>query len=75
VSDSGTGLRALRRALAVRLELDTACTCGTFVLEAASKGARIGDVPITTREIQKPRGIAWTHAFQLLDVIRYLLRG
>ena len=73
VTDSGTGLRALRRDLAVELELDTACTCGTFVLEAAAKDARIGEVPIETRSVQKPRGIAWQHGKQLYHVIRHLL--
>jgi glycosyltransferase involved in cell wall biosynthesis len=72
-TDSGTGLRALRRDLAVDLDLDTACTCGTFVLEAASKDARIGEVPIETRRVQKPRGIAWQHGKQLYHVVRYLL--
>jgi glycosyltransferase involved in cell wall biosynthesis len=73
VTDSGTGLRALRRDLAVDLDLDTACTCGTFVLEAAAKGARIGEVPIETRSVEKPRGIAWQHGKQLYHVVRYLL--
>lgn len=72
VTDTGTGLRAIRRSLALELELDTACTCGTLVLEAASKGARIGEVPAATRAVQKPRGIAWQHARQLLHVGRYL---
>lgn len=72
VTDSGTGLRALRRDLAVQLELDTACTCGTLVLEAANRGARIGEKRITTREVQKPRGIATVHARQLFHVLRYL---
>ncbi len=74
VADSGTGLRALRRDLAVQLDLDTACTCGTLVLEAAHRGARIGEVDITAREIQKPRGIAWAHGTQLFHVLRYLFR-
>lgn len=73
VDDSGTGFRALRRTLAVELELDTACTCGTFVLEAAAKGARIGEIPIETRSIQKPRGIAWQHGKQFIHVLRHLL--
>jgi glycosyltransferase involved in cell wall biosynthesis len=73
VTDSGTGLRALRIGLARDLDLDTACTCGTFVLEAAGEGARIGEVPIETRTVQKPRGIAWQHAKQLIHVLRYLL--
>ncbi|MDB2225998.1 glycosyltransferase family 2 protein [Halorubrum ezzemoulense] len=73
VRDSGTGFRALRRELAVSLDLDTACTCGTFVLEAAANGARIGEVPAETRSIQKPRGIAWKHGRQLFHVLRYLM--
>ncbi|MFC7132385.1 MULTISPECIES: glycosyltransferase family 2 protein [Salinibaculum] len=74
VSDSGTGFRALRRSLAVDLELDTACTCGTFVLEAAANGARIGEVSTETRSVAKPRGIAWKHGRQLFHVVRYLVR-
>jgi len=73
ITDSGTGLRALRIGLARDLDLDTACTCGTFVLEAAGEGARIGEVPIETRTVQKPRGIAWQHGKQLIHVLRYLL--
>lgn len=73
VTDSGTGLRALRIGLARDLDFDTACTCGTFVLEAAGEGARIGEVPIETRTVQKPRGIAWQHGKQLIHVLRYLL--
>jgi glycosyltransferase involved in cell wall biosynthesis len=64
VRDSGTGFRAVRRSLAVDLDLDTAWTCGTFVLEAAEEGARIGEVPIRTRSIQhavarslRPQGV------------------
>jgi glycosyltransferase involved in cell wall biosynthesis len=73
VQDSGTGLRALRRSLATELDLDTACTCGTLVLEAETEGARIGEVRIETQSIQKPRGIAWKHARQFFHVLRYLL--
>lgn len=72
VTDSGTGLRALRRDLAVDFDLDTACTCGTLVLEASARGARIGEVPIETRDIEKPRGIAWDHVRQFFHVLRYL---
>ena len=72
VQDSGSGLRALRRSLALDLDLDTACTCGTLVLEAAMNGARIGELPIETRTVQKPRGIAWQHGTQFFHVLRYL---
>lgn len=73
VDDTGTGFRALNRDLALRLDLETVCTCGTLVLEAAAKGARIGEVPIETESIAKPRGIAWGHALQLLHVLWYLI--
>ena len=73
VSDTGTGFRALNRDLALRLDLETVCTCGTLVLEAAANGARIGEVPIETEPIAKSRGIAWGHALQLLHVLRYLI--
>jgi len=72
VQDSGSGLRALRRSLALALDLDTACTCGTLVLEAATNGARIGEIPIETRTVQKPRGVAWQHGTQFFHVLRYL---
>jgi len=72
VQDSGSGFRALRRSLALDLDLDTACTCGTLVLEAAMNGARIGELPIETRTVQKPRGIAWQHGMQFFHVLRYL---
>ena len=72
VQDSGSGLRALRRSLALDLDLDTACTCGTLVLEAAMNGARIGEIPIETRTVQKPRGVAWQHGTQFFHLLRYL---
>jgi glycosyltransferase involved in cell wall biosynthesis len=72
VTDTGTGFRALRADLAKRLELDTACTCGTFALEAALRGARVAEVPSPTRSVAKPRGIAWRHGEQLFHVLRYL---
>ena len=74
LTDTGTGFRALRTDLARRLSLDTACTCGTFALEAASHGARVAEVPSPTRSVAKPRGIAWGHGAQLFHVLRHLLR-
>lgn len=73
VHDSGTGFRALWRSLAEQMVLDTACTCGTFVLEAAHHGARIGEVQIEPRSVEKPRRVAWRHGRQFLHVLRYLL--
>jgi glycosyltransferase involved in cell wall biosynthesis len=74
VSDTGTGFRALRRDLAVRLELKGRCICGTSVLEPAAMGARITEVPIALAEVSKPRRIAWYHLPQAWYVVRWLVR-
>lgn len=74
VSDSGTGFRALRRDLAVRLELQGKCICGISVLEPAVIGARITEVPIELTQVEKPRRIAWFHVPQTWYVLRWLLR-
>ena len=73
VSDTGTGFRALRRDLALRLNLRGRCICGVSVLEPAALGARITEVPIELVSIRKPRRIAWFHAGQLLYVLCWLL--
>jgi len=75
VSDSGTGFRALRRSLALRLTFPGRCICGASVLEAHYLGARISEVPISLRSTAKPRTIAWGHLQQLAVVLRLLSRG
>ncbi len=75
VTDSGTGFRALKRELALQLELKGRCTCGVFVLEAAALGARIAEVPISTNPIDKERKPAWYHLRQLFYVLRWLLKN
>ena len=74
VSDSGTGFRALRRDLALRLELKGRCICGVSVLEPAALGARIVEVPIELARAEKPRRIAWFHVPQVWYVMQWLLR-
>jgi glycosyltransferase involved in cell wall biosynthesis len=74
VSDTGTGLRAMRRELALQLELEGRCICGVSVLEAAALGARIVEVPIELTRIEKPRRVAWYHVAQLFYVLRWLVR-
>lgn len=71
--DCGTGFKAIRKDLAVKLKLNGKCTCGIFVLEAAANGARIKDVPIQTNQIAKPRHIAWEHIIQICIVLRWLI--
>ncbi|MFB6271483.1 MAG: glycosyltransferase family 2 protein [Salinibacter sp.] len=74
VRDSGTGYRALRADLARSLELRGRCTCGTFVLEAVHRGARLAEVPVTLRSTEKPRKWAWGHAEQILHVLAWIRR-
>jgi glycosyltransferase involved in cell wall biosynthesis len=73
VSDSGTGFRALRRELALKLELEGRCICGISVLEPAALGARIAEVPIELKSIDKPRRVAWYHVPQVWYVLRWLI--
>ena len=73
VSDSGTGFRALRRELALKLDLDGRCICGISVLEPAALGARIAEVPIELEEVEKPRRVAWFHIPQVWYVLRWLI--
>jgi glycosyltransferase involved in cell wall biosynthesis len=72
VHDSGTGFRALRRELAVRLQLEGRCICGVSVLEPVALGAHIVEVPIELVHVEKPRRIAWYHLAQLLYVLKWL---
>jgi glycosyltransferase involved in cell wall biosynthesis len=58
VEDSGTGFRAIRKELALKLDLKGKCTCGLFALESASYGARIAEVPIEINPIQKKNCVA-----------------
>lgn len=74
VADSGTGFRAMRRDLALKLNLKGKCTCGTLVLEANYYGARIAEVPINLDSISKGRKICWSHFWQIFYVARWLLK-
>ncbi len=74
VGDSGTGLRALRRELALRLELKGSCICGVFALEVISKGGEIAEIPIKLEKIEKPRKIAWFHIQQFFYLLPWLLK-
>lgn len=74
VYDHGTGMRAMRRELARRLELKGKCICGISVLEAHYLGARILEVPIENRKIDKPRKIAWGHISQFFIILSFILK-
>ncbi|MFQ5859497.1 MAG: glycosyltransferase family 2 protein, partial [Anaerolineae bacterium] len=74
VSDSGTGFHALRRGLALKLELKGHCICGISVLEPAVLGARITEVPIELTQVTKPRSIAWYHVGQFFCLLPWLVK-
>ena len=74
VSDSGTGFRAMSKDLALKLRWKGRCTCGTLVLEANRYGARIAEVPVTIQQIPKARKIAWSHFWQIFDVLYLLVK-
>jgi glycosyltransferase involved in cell wall biosynthesis len=71
--DSGTGLRALSRELALALPMRGQCICGSSLLEANLLGARITERPVELRSTAKKRRTDWRHALQLFYVLRLLL--
>lgn len=73
VNDSGTGFRAMKRQLALKLDLNGKCTCGLLVLEANYHNAKIVEIPINLRPVVKRRRIAWSHFWQTILVIQWLL--
>jgi polyprenyl-phospho-N-acetylgalactosaminyl synthase len=75
VGDSGTGLRAIRTDLARKLEIRGACICGVMALEAAARGARIVDIPVSLEKVRKRRRIAWYHIRQFFFVLPWLQHG
>ncbi len=75
VHDTGTGLRALRRELALGMQWPGVCICGTSVLEPFALGARITERPISLRRVRKPRRPAWYHIRQLWHVLWWLLKA
>jgi len=74
VEDSGTGFRAIKKDLALKLYLKGKCICGKFALEAYFYGAKITEVPITINSINKKRGIAWHHFLQLFYVLKWIIK-
>lgn len=41
---------------------------------ATSYGTRIKNIPIQTKQISKPRHIAWEHSIQLFYVLKWLIK-
>jgi len=75
VGDSGTGFRAIKKEMAVKLKLDANCICGIFSLEVLALGGRIVEIPIQLNTIDKPRRIAWYHIGQLFYLLKFMLNN
>ena len=74
VSDSCTGFRAIKKDLALKLNLKGQCTCGILALEASYNDARVVEIPIEIIPTNKPRKIAWHHFKQIFYILGWLLK-
>jgi glycosyltransferase involved in cell wall biosynthesis len=74
-SDASTGFRAIRKNISDRMNIHGSCLCGTFILEAARRGARIENIPISVRpRLDMNRRIKTRHLRQTLWVLNDLIR-
>jgi glycosyltransferase involved in cell wall biosynthesis len=74
-TDASTGFRAIRKNIADRMNIHGSCLCGTFILEAARRGARIENIPISVRpRLDMNRRIKTRHLRQTLWVLNDLIR-
>jgi glycosyltransferase involved in cell wall biosynthesis len=74
IVNSGTGFRAMKKELALKLNLNAKCICGISVLEPYHLGATITEVPVTLNSVEKRRRIAWSHILQLFYVLKWLIK-
>jgi glycosyltransferase involved in cell wall biosynthesis len=75
INDACSGFRAIKKEIAEKMELHGLCLCGTFILEAYRRNARIMGVPITIRDRENgERRIKSEHFKQFFIVIWDLLR-
>jgi glycosyltransferase involved in cell wall biosynthesis len=77
-NDIGTGYRAVRGDLARDMKFWGFCTCGSFVLEAHSQGAKIVEIPVKVGERSHgashfPSSRTKTHFKQAILVALYML--
>lgn len=73
IKDSGTGFRAIKKELALKLNLEGVCTCGVFALESVANGAKLAEIPIKIRFINKKRKIAWYHFLQIFYILKWVI--
>lgn len=70
-SDVGTGFRAMKVDLAKQMRLHGACLCGTFILEADKKGAKIMEIPVEMKpRSHGERRIKTRHVRQFFYVLK-----
>lgn len=73
-SDTGTGFRAIKVNVAKKMKLRGTCLCGTFVLEAHKRGAKIVEVPIKAKtRMHGKRKVKTKHIRQFFYVARDLI--
>lgn len=75
VGDASTGFRAVRQCIVRKMRLHGACLCGTFVLEAHRRGARVAGIPVSIREREGKRRIQTRHFRQFFTVLVDVLKG
>jgi glycosyltransferase involved in cell wall biosynthesis len=72
-SDVGTGFRAIKAELAKKMRLHGTCLCGTFVLEAHKRGARITEIPVEVKpRMYGMRKVRTKHIKQFFYVLKDL---
>ena len=73
-SDAGTGFRAIRADIAKKMKLHGTCLCGTFVLEARKRGARIAETPVQVKQrFSGKRKVRTRHIRQFFYVLKDLV--
>jgi len=72
IHNSGFGYRAIRRDLAESLPFRGKCGCGLMALDAKKLGARLSEVKVHWRAVEKQRRTAWFHLIQFWWILRGL---
>ena len=72
IRNTGFGFRAMRGELARKLPFRGRCGCGLIGLDAQRLGARLVEVSVKWRPVEKKRRRAWFHLAQLVWVFRGL---
>jgi hypothetical protein len=52
VEDASSGFWTIRKIVVDEMKIHGSCICGTFILKAYSKGAKVVGVPIKTQNVR-----------------------